>query len=285
MLIENASSVLRTPAWCYVLLREVYDSGRLTLRPAGVRPRKDSSLQTLHPSGVPGPCATDSSERSAREKLTHAHNDDDGEGEITVYIGLGSNLGNREANLREAIARMEELGIKVACRSSIYETEPVGFKDQPWFLNQVIAFRVDQDVTLGDAATAYLIKSACDQQNFDYASLLWVHELHRALQRIERDMGRERTVPDGPRVIDIDLLLCGDMACGWAETHGFPTARARPGYLTIPHPRMHLRRFVLEPLCEIAPEAIHPVLKKTCGEILASLDDPSIVRRYDPTPT
>lgn len=207
------------------------------------------------------------------------------EANLTVYLGLGSNVGDRQANLREAVARIEKLGVEVARQSSIYETEPVGFKDQPWFLNQVIELRVDHDVTFGDAAMADLIKSAYDQQNLEYASSLWVLELHKALQKIEREMGRERTIPDGPRVIDIDLLLCGDLACAWAETHGSATATAGPGYLTIPHPRMHLRRFVLEPLCEIAPEVIHRVLKKTCREILASLDDPSIVRRYDPSHT
>jgi len=181
----------------------------------------------------------------------------------TVYLGLGSNVGDRRANLREAVARVEKLGAKVACESSIYETEPVGFKDQPWFLNQVIELRA-------------MINSA-----YDHSSVR-VRELHKALQGFEREMGRARTVPDGPRVIDIDVLLCGDMAYVWAETHGSPTAG--PACLTIPHPRMHLRRFVMEPLCEIAPELIHPVLKKTCREILASLDDPSIVSLYDPTP-
>lgn len=191
----------------------------------------------------------------------------------TVYLGLGSNVGDRQANLCEAVARIEKLGFEVVRHSSIYETEPVGFKDQPWFLNQVVELRID------------MIKSASDQQHRDHASSLRVLDLHKALQRIEREMGRERTFPDGPRVIDIDLLLCGDLACAWAETQGSATAIAGPAYLTIPHPRMHLRRFVLEALCEIAPEVIHPVLKKTCGEILASLDDPSIVRRYDPSHT
>jgi 7,8-dihydro-6-hydroxymethylpterin-pyrophosphokinase len=191
---------------------------------------------------------------------------------LAVYLGLGSNVGDRRANLCEAVARIEKLGVEVARQSSIYETEPVGFNDQTWFLNQVIELRID------------MIKSASDQQHRDHASSLRVHELHQALQRIEREMGREPTIPDGPRVIDIDLLLCGDSACFWAETLGSATAAAGPAYLSIPHPRMHLRRFVLEPLCEIAPELIHPVLKKTCREILASLDDPSIVRRYDPAP-
>jgi 2-amino-4-hydroxy-6-hydroxymethyldihydropteridine diphosphokinase len=191
----------------------------------------------------------------------------------TVYLGLGSNVGDRQANLREAVARIEKLGFEVVRHSSIYETEPVGFKDQPWFLNQVVELRID------------MIKSASDQQHRGHTLSSRVLELHKALQKIEREMGRERTIPDGPRVIDIDLLLCGDMTCFWAETRGSAMATAGPVYLTIPHPRMHLRRFVLEPLCKIAPEVIHPVLKKTCREILASLDDPSIVRRYDPSHT
>ena len=201
---------------------------------------------------------------------------------LKVYLGLGSNIGDRRANLREAVARIEELGVAVLRESSIYETEPVGFKDQSWFLNQAIELRVDLEVTFGGAVMADPIEAAYDQQHRDYASSLRVLELHKALQRIEREMGRQRTIPDGPRVIDIDVLLCGDMTDFWAETHGLATAMAGPPYLTVPHPRMHLRRFVLEPLCEIAPDAIHPVFKKTCREMLASLDDPSIVRRYDP---
>jgi 2-amino-4-hydroxy-6-hydroxymethyldihydropteridine diphosphokinase len=202
----------------------------------------------------------------------------------TVYLGLGSNVGDRQANLREAVARIKKLGVEVVSQSSIYETEPVGFKDQPWFLNQVIELRVDLEVTFGDVSMAELFDATHDQRNLDYASSLWAHDLFKALQRIEREMGRERTIPDGPRVIDIDVLICGNQHGFWAETRGSAMARAGPAYLSLPHPRMHLRRFVLEPLCEIAPEVIHPVLKKTCREMLASLDDPSIVRRYDPAP-
>ena len=196
------------------------------------------------------------------------------EANVTVHLGLGSNVGDRRANLREAVARIEKLGVEVARESSIYETEPVGFKDQPWFLNQVIELRIDHDLAFGGAVMAEMKKSAAHLWS-------WVLELHKALQNIERDMGRERSVPDGPRVIDIDLLLCGELVR--TETGDSTTATAGSAYLTIPHPRMHLRRFVLEPLCEIAPDAIHRVFKKTCREMMASLDDPSIVRRYDPT--
>jgi 2-amino-4-hydroxy-6-hydroxymethyldihydropteridine diphosphokinase len=201
-----------------------------------------------------------------------------------IYLGLGSNVGDRQANLREAVAQIEKLGVEVVSQSSIYETEPVGFKDQPWFLNQVIELRVDLDVAFGDVSMAEVFDGTHDRQHLDFASSLWAHDLFKALQRIEREMGRQRTIPDGPRVIDIDVLICGNQQGFWAETHGSAMAKAGPAYLSLPHPRMHERRFVLEPLCEIAPEVIHPVLKQTCREILASLDDPSIVRLYDPAP-
>ena len=106
------------------------------------------------------------------------------------------------------------------------------------------------------------------------------------LLNVERDMGRERTLANGPRVIDIDLLLCGDFKTeGFlAQTIGKNMARVVPladaPNLTLPHPRMHLRRFVLEPLCEIAPELVHPVLKKSYRKLLAELEDSSVVRLY-----
>ena len=189
------------------------------------------------------------------------------EANLTVYLGLGSNVGDRHANLREAVARIEKLGFEVVQQSSIYETEPVGFKDQPWFLNQVIEARTRDR---GPISTAEVILTQ--------------------LLDVEQEMGREHGVVNGPRIIDIDLLLLGDIVTvslkedeGRFRAKTLRTAKTqRAGDLTVPHPRMHLRRFVLEPLCEIAPELMHPVLKKTCREIFASLDDPSIVRRYDP---
>lgn len=197
----------------------------------------------------------------------------------SVYLGLGSNLGDGEANLREVIERIKGLGVEITCASSIYETEPVGYKDQLWFLNQVIEVRVDVEVIVGGAEMAELINAA-SLEHLDFASSLWVNELHQALQRIEREMGRERGIPDGPRVIDIDVLMCGEMEGFWAESHGHNLA-AGPVYLTLPHPRMHERRFVLEPLCEIAPDVIHPGFKKTCRELLAQLDDASTVMPYE----
>lgn len=138
-----------------------------------------------------------------------------------VYLSLGSNLGDRQANLRNAIGRLLELGNVVEV-SSYYETEPVGFTDQPWFLNCAVAVQTE----------------------------LIPREFLAGIQAIEKSMGRQRTQPKGPRTIDIDILLFG------AQTINTPT-------LTVPHPSMAERRFVLEPLAEIAPEVMHPKLRKT----------------------
>src|SRR5271154_2665457 len=150
-------------------------------------------------------------------------------------IALGSNLdskfGNREANLREAIRRVGELG-EVRAVSSFYDTEPVGYLAQPRFLNGALLLETE----LGPV------------------------ELMRGLLGVERAMGRERVgaIAKGPRVIDLDLLLYGDWVL-WSEE------------LMLPHPAMGERRFVLQPLAEIAPEWVHPVLGVTVREILARL--------------
>ncbi len=196
-----------------------------------------------------------------------------------VYLGLGSNLGDREANLRESIERITALGLEVTNTSSIYETEPVGYKDQPWFLNQVIEVRVTPVLPLhDDAEMAAGLKDFWDKEP-KMTSFFWISSLLKELLAIERAMGRERTIPEGPRPIDIDILIYGEMAGAIAETRHDPATpgvrRGGPPFLTLPHPRMHERRFVLEPLCEIAPDLVHPTLKKTCRELLASLDDPS----------
>ena len=147
-------------------------------------------------------------------------------------IALGSNLassfGDREANLREAVRRIEGLG-EVLAVSSFHDTEPVGYREQPRFLNGAMLLRTE----------------------------LGPRELMRGLLAVERAMGRERggAVPKGPRVIDLDLLLYGDWVL-WAED------------LILPHPRMEERRFVLEPLAEIAPEWMHPVLGVTVRALL-----------------
>ena len=156
-----------------------------------------------------------------------------------VYLSLGSNLGNREANLRSAMARLNQVG-RVVSVSSFYETEPVEFTAQPLFLNCALAFE-----TMDKPA----------------------HLLNKVLT-IEREMGRTRTEEQrkGPRIIDIDILLFDH------------AIRASPA-LTIPHPAMHQRRFVLEPLAEIAPQARHPLLQKTIQELVSGLPAGPSVRR------
>lgn len=178
---------------------------------------------------------------------------DSTQAKISAYIGLGSNIGDRRANLVEAIERIKELGFEIVRQSSIYETEPVGFTDQPWFLNQVIEAKLSVQPNAAQAASFL-------------AELL----------DIEREMGRKRTIVHGPRLIDIDLLLFDDLIV----QHSNDTASSSKTLgIVLPHPRMHLRRFVLEPFCEIAPDLVHPVLKKTCHEILASLND-QVVRLF-----
>lgn len=154
-----------------------------------------------------------------------------------VYFSLGSNVGDREQHLRDAIARLGLAG-RVVCVSSFYETEPVEVAEQAWFLNCAVGLETS----------------------------LAPEQLMSAVLDIEQQLGRRRTQSKGPRTIDIDILLFGDRVI------------ASPG-LTIPHPRMHERRFVLEPLAEIAPEARHPLLKKTVAELLRQLPEGQIVRR------
>jgi 7,8-dihydro-6-hydroxymethylpterin-pyrophosphokinase len=192
------------------------------------------------------------------------------ESDVALYIGLGSNIGDREANLGEAIARIEKLGLAVVGESSIYETEPVGLADQPWFLNQIIETKIiagptsEHGPALGDPNAIAIVQAEA---------------LLSELLKIEHEMGRARTIVNGPRVIDIDLLLFGDKIIAHSKVdEEWPVIDSTDVF--VPHPRMHLRRFVLEPLCEIAPELVHPVLKKTCREMLASLDDDSTVRLF-----
>jgi 2-amino-4-hydroxy-6-hydroxymethyldihydropteridine diphosphokinase len=146
-----------------------------------------------------------------------------------VYLSLGSNLGNRAANLEAAIQQLSALGTVIA-RSSLYETEPVEVERQPWFVNCVVAIETE----------------------------LMPKQLLSRVLAIEQKMGRRRTQPKGPRIIDIDILL-------------FANSVVDTPSLTIPHPAMHQRRFVLEPLAEIAPDLRHPVLKKSARELLSEL--------------
>ena len=157
-----------------------------------------------------------------------------------AYLSVGSNLGNREQNLEEAVRRASTLG-RVVAVSSFYETEPVEVTDQPWFLNCVLALE-----TTAEPA-----------------------QLMRELLGIEHEMGRQRLVKKGPRSIDIDILLFGDAVVNTPD-------------LTIPHPEMTRRRFVLEPLAEIAPELLHPVSQKTVTRLLAELAPGQRVQKYEP---
>jgi 2-amino-4-hydroxy-6-hydroxymethyldihydropteridine diphosphokinase len=160
-----------------------------------------------------------------------------------AHIALGSNLdsmyGNPSQTLSAAAIQLERLGRLVA-RSSIYETDPVGFRDQARFLNAAVALETE----------------------LEPVSLL------RGLLAIEQEFGRDRlkSIAKGPRTLDLDLLLIGDTVISEPE-------------LTVPHPALAKRRFVLEPLAEIAPQQMHPVYRRTIAELLADLPDDGENRR------
>jgi 2-amino-4-hydroxy-6-hydroxymethyldihydropteridine diphosphokinase len=147
-----------------------------------------------------------------------------------VYIALGSNLGDRAENLRLAREQIDGPDVRLLRASSIYETSPRDVEDQPWFLNQVIECETD----------------------------LFPRQLLARLQKIERGMGRKRTIAKGPREIDLDILLFGNAVVKAPE-------------LEVPHPRMADRRFVLEPLAELVPDKKHPGTRRTMREMLAKV--------------
>ncbi|MBI1898009.1 MAG: 2-amino-4-hydroxy-6-hydroxymethyldihydropteridine diphosphokinase [Acidobacteria bacterium] len=149
----------------------------------------------------------------------------------TIYLGLGSNVGDREQALRETVRRLQSPELRITRLSAVYETSPRDAEDQPWFLNMVVEART---------------------------SLFPMRLLLRVLN-IERAMGRKRIFDKGPRVIDIDILLYGKAVIDSAQ-------------LVVPHPRMLERRFVLEPLAELAPDLRHPVVLRRISDLLEATE-------------
>ncbi len=158
---------------------------------------------------------------------------------MKYFLSLGSNVGNREKNLKNACSFLEKAHIEVLRFSSIYETQPVDYPSQPWFLNQIL------EVSTG----------------------LLPDDLLDAVKTVEAKLGRLKSVPKGPRKIDIDIILAGKFI------HQTPR-------LKIPHPQMHKRKFVLLPLREIDPYVVHPILKKNIESLVKDNDDPSEIRKY-----
>src|SRR6266849_10271928 len=164
---------------------------------------------------------------------------------VKAYVSIGSNLGDRAGNLLLAVRGMMEAALCVSRLSSIYETEPVSEIKQPSFLNMV--------AELGNP-------------------LPTPEQVMARLLRIEFVLGRTREVKDGPRTIDLDLLLYGDV-------------EKNTQFLMLPHPRLHQRRFVLIPLAEIAPHLLHPIFKSTAVQLLESSEDKSAVKMWSPRQT
>jgi 2-amino-4-hydroxy-6-hydroxymethyldihydropteridine diphosphokinase len=158
-----------------------------------------------------------------------------------TYLSLGSNVGDRAAQLSDAGYLLGTLG-RIVAASALYETEPVEFTKQPWFLNCALALETDKTP----------------------------QQLMAAILVVEQKMGRRRYQKKGPRSIDIDILLFDDEIIESRD-------------LTIPHPAMHQRRFVLEPLAEIAPEVVHPILKRRIRELRDALPVGQEVRKVSKT--
>ena len=157
---------------------------------------------------------------------------------MKYHLGLGTNLGRTIRNLDKTVFLLIKKGIEIQKMSSIYKTEPVGLADQPCFINQVVEAESD----------------------------LAPREMLEAIKGIEKIMKRRQAVRNGPRIIDIDILLAED-------------AVVRTEDLVIPHPRLADRNFVLVPLAEIAPDVVHPILKKSMKELARLSRDRSRVQK------
>lgn len=154
----------------------------------------------------------------------------------SVFILLGSNLGDRQLLVNQASAMIEERCGKIVAKSRLYESEPWGFKSEHWFLNQVVILSTEMSPD----------------------------DLMDTLLAIEMELGRDRTTPhEGyvSRPIDLDILYWGEDLV------------VEKQHVIIPHPRLHKRRFTLLPLCDVAPDYVHPILKKTNSQLLDECDD------------
>jgi len=157
-----------------------------------------------------------------------------------AYVGLGSNLNDRESHIHQALTRLGRRDrIRLVTTSSLYETEPVGIVDQPLFLNAAVHLSTELEPA----------------------------ELLEVLQEVERRMGRQRTIRWGPRIIDLDLLLYDDLIIDGTR-------------LVVPHPELTRRAFVLVPLAEIAPQAVEPRSGRRVDELLRALSSIQGVRPY-----
>ncbi len=152
-----------------------------------------------------------------------------------VYLSLGSNLGDRERMLAEALRLLQAPDLRVTRISPVYETEPQDVKGQAWFLNLVAETETD----------------------------LFPRQLLARIQKIEKQLGRKRGAPKGPRTIDIDILLFGSSVIDTPD-------------LVVPHPLMTERRFVLQPLADLVPELRHPVLRRTVRELLSGVSGQAV---------